>query len=211
MVVKALPDHDSLLTIIAGTELMALLPKKYANRVYRVGESTVASIFAVEGSRITLSQRSSQYFRKLVELLLSPLLLEGRVEVKRAATIIGARFAKVAVKGSNSGNTSEKWSPKNLMDEDPLKICIPYLRDLKRYTDDTVTLVKFSPDLREYVINSLSPAPRERVKKVIHFQTLREVLVRVEPPYLGLFLGKGGMNVAVASKLVGVSIKIDAF
>jgi len=197
MVVKALPDHDSLLTIIAGTELMALLPKKYANRVYRVGESAVASIFAVEGSRITLSQRSSQYFRKLVELLLSPLLLEGRVEVKRAATALNARFAKVSLRSLNG--------------EDPLPISIPYLKDLRRYTDDTVTLVKYSPDLREYVINSLSPAPRERVKKVIHFQTLREVLVRVEPPYLGLFLGKGGMNVAVASKLVGVSIKIDAF
>jgi transcription antitermination factor NusA-like protein len=196
MVVKALPDRDSLLTLIAGTELMALLPKRYANRAYRVGESTIASIFAMEGERITLSQRSSQYFRKLVELLLSPLLQEGKVEVKRAATVLNARFAKVSLRG--------------LGGEDPISVSIPYLKDLRRYTDDTITLVKFSPDLREYVVNSLSPAPRERVKKVIHFQTLRQVLVKVEPPYLGLFLGKGGMNAAVSSKLVGVSIKIDA-
>ena len=60
------------------------------------------------------------------------------------------------------------------------------------------------------MVNSLSPAPREEVKKVILFQTLGEVLVRVEPPYLGLFLGKGGLNVALSSKLVGVKIKIDA-
>jgi len=197
MVVKALPDRDSFLTLIAGTELMALLPKRYANKAYRVGESTIASIFAIEGERITLSQRSSQYFRKLVELLLSPLLQEGRIEVKRAATVLNARFAKVSLR--------------SLDGEDPLSVSIPYLKDLRRYTDDTITLVKFSPDLRDYVVNSLSPAPRERVKKVIHFQTLREVLVRVEPPYLGLFLGKGGMNAAVSSKLVGVSIRIDAF
>lgn len=197
MVVKALPDRDSFLTLIAGTELMALLPKRYANKAYRVGESTIASIFAIEGERITLSQRSSQYFRKLVELLLSPLLQEGRIEVKRAATVLNARFAKVSLRSLDGG--------------DPLSVSIPYLKDLRRYTDDTITLVKFSPDLREYVVNSLSPAPRERVKKVIHFQTLREVLVRVEPPYLGLFLGKGGMNAAVSSKLVGVSIRIDAF
>ena len=197
MVVKALPDRDSFLTLIAGTELMALLPKRYANKAYRVGESTIASIFAIEGERITLSQRSSQYFRKLVELLLSPLLQEGRIEVKRAATVLNARFAKVSLRSLDGG--------------DPLSVSIPYLKDLRRYTDDTITLVKFSPDLRDYVVNSLSPAPRERVKKVIHFQTLREVLVRVEPPYLGLFLGKGGMNAAVSSKLVGVSIRIDAF
>jgi len=195
MVVKALPDRDSLLTLIAGTELMAFLPKRYANRTYRVGENTIASIFAIEGEKITLSQRSSQYFRKLVELLLSPLLQEGRIEVKRAATALNARFAKVSLR--------------SLDDEDPLLVSIPYLKDLRRYTDDTITLVKFSSDLREYVVNSLSPAPRERVKKVIHFQTLREVLVKVEPPYLGLFLGNGGMNVAVSSKLVGISIKID--
>ena len=196
MVVKALPDRDSLLTLIAGTELMAFLPKRYANRTYRVGENTIASIFAIEGEKITLSQRSSQYFRKLVELLLSPLLQEGRIEVKRAATALNARFAKVSLR--------------SLDDEDPLLVSIPYLKDLRRYTDDTITLVKFSSDLREYVVNSLSPAPRERVKKVIHFQTLGQVLVKVEPPYLGLFLGKGGMNAAVSSKLVGVSIKIDA-
>ncbi|MBS3917999.1 MAG: hypothetical protein KG012_03825 [Deltaproteobacteria bacterium] len=196
MVVKALPDHDSLLTIVAGTELMALLPKSYANRTYRVGDNTLASIYSIDGARIILSQRSSQYFRKLTELLLSPLLQDGRIEVKRAATALNARFAKVSIKSLNG--------------EDPLSVSIPYLKYLRRYTDDTITLVKFSHDLREYVVNSLSPAPRERVKKVIHFQTLREVLVRVEPQYLGLFLGKGGMNVAVSSKLVGVSIKIDA-
>ena len=196
VVIKALPDYDSLLTLIVGTELMALLPKRYANRVYKVGESTVASVYAMEGGRIILSQRSSQYFRKLLELVLFPLLQEGRIEVRRAATIAGARFAKVAIKSLRDR-------------EDPIWISIPYMRDLKRYTDDTVTLVEYSADLREYVVNSLSPAPREGVKKVIHFQTLEEVLVRVEPSYLGIFLGKGGLNVALSSKLVGVKIKID--
>lgn len=196
VVVKALPDYDSFLTLIVGTEFMALLPRRYANRFYRVGDNTLASIYSIDGGRITLSQRSSQYFRKLSELLLSPLLQVGRIEVKRAATVSGARFAKVCLRSLNG--------------EDPIPISIPYLKDLRRYTDDTVTLVKYSPDLREYVINSLSPAPRERVKKVIYFQTSGEVRVRVEPPYLGLFLGKGGMNVAVSSKLVGISIKIDA-
>lgn len=194
-IIKALPDYDSMLTFIAGTELMALLPKKFANRTYRVGDSTLASIYSINGARITLSQRSAQYFRKLTELLLAPLLQQRRIEVKRAAVIQGAKFAKVAVKSLNS--------------EDPIKISLPYMRDARKYTDDTITLVRYSSDPREYVVNSLAPAPSEGVRKVILFQELREVLVKVEPRYLGLFLGKGGLNAALSSKLVGLRIKIE--
>lgn len=195
-IVKALPDHESMLTFIVGTELMALLPRRFANRSFRVGESTVASIYNIEGPRITLSQKNPQYFRKLTELLLSPLLRQGRIEVKRAATIPGAKFAKVVIKGLDS--------------EDPIKVSLPLMKDSRRYTDDTITLVRYSSDIREYVVNSLTPAPREGVKKVILFRDLREAMVRVEPRYLGLFLGKGGLNVALSSKLVGLKIKIEA-
>ncbi len=196
VIVKALPDYNSYLTLIVGSELMALLPKRFANRVYRVGDRTLASVYGIlEGGRIVLSQRSSQYFRKLVELLLSELILDGRVEVKRAATVKGARFAKVSVSGR---------------DGDPVGLCIPYLRDLRQYTDDTVTLVRYSPNLQEYVVNSLVPAPIEMVRRVICFETLREALVRVEAAYLGKFLGRGGLNVALASKLVRMKIKVEA-
>lgn len=192
-VVKALPDYRSYLTLIMGTELMAILPKDRANKIYRVGDSTLASIFAIHEGRIFLSQKSAQYFRKLLELLLSPLLQAGKVEVKKAA--VSSNFAKVAIAGLNG--------------DDPVGYALPYLKDLKQYTPDTVTLVKFSENLKEYVVNALVPAPRERVKKVIHFQTLREVLVTVEPSFVGKFLGKGGMNVVTASKLVGTAIKIE--
>lgn len=194
-IIKALPDYDSMLTLIVGTELMALLPKKFANRTYRVGDSALASVYSISGVRITLSQKSPQYFRKLTELLLSPLLQQGRIEVKRAATIRGAKFVKVAVRSLNS--------------ENPVKISLPYIRDAKKYTDDTITLVEYSQDLREYIVNSLSPAPPEGVRKVILFQEIREALVRVEPRYLGLFLGRGGLNAALSSKLTGLRIKIE--
>lgn len=194
-VVKSLPDYNSYLTMIVGTELFALLPKKFANRLYRVGDNTLASIFFMDGVRIVLTQRSAQYFRKLVETLLSPLLQERLVEVRRAATVPGARFAKVAVKSLNG--------------EDPVGQSIPYLIGAKQYTDDTITLVRYSEEIREYVKNALIPAPRESIKKVIYFQTLNEALVFVEPTLVGLFLGKGCANAATASKLVGVRIKID--
>jgi transcription antitermination factor NusA-like protein len=37
---------------------------------------------------------------------------------------------------------------------------------------------------------------------------LREAIVRVESQYYGLFVGKGGVNVAAAAKLLDIQIKI---
>jgi len=195
IVVKAIPDRDSYLTMIPGTEFLPLLPKRYTTRKYKIGDSFIASIYSIDGMRIILSCRSAQFYRKLTEHLLTPLIKEGKIRVKRVATLNNASFVKVSIQGLN--------------EENPIKISIPYLKDLKKYIDETITLVEYSSDLREYVINSLAPAPKEGVKKVILFQELREVLVLVEPHYMGLFLGKGGLNVALASKLIKLKIKID--
>ena len=195
MVVKAIPDYDSYLTMIPKTGFMPLLPKKYATRKYRIGDSLIASVHAINDGRIIITQRSAQFYRKLTEFFLTPLIRQGRIKVRRAATLRNAPFVKVSVEGLNN--------------EDPVRISLPYLRDLKQYIDQTVTLVEYSPDLREYVINSLAPAPRNGVRKVILFKELREALVLVDPGYLGLFLGKGGLNVALASKLLKIKIKIE--
>jgi transcription antitermination factor NusA-like protein len=193
-IVKALPNYESYLTLIAGTELLALLPKKYANRTFRVGDTTLAAIFQMEGNRITLSQKSPQYIRKLMELIFAPLLREGKIQVKRASMVSGSRFAKVAIEGLNG--------------LDPVKQCLPYLKAAKQYTEDTITLVRYSSDIKEYVVNALSPAPSGMVRKVIHFKSSKEADVYVDPTYVGLFLGKGGANAASAAKLTGVAINI---
>jgi transcription antitermination factor NusA-like protein len=193
-IVKALPNYDSYLTLIAGTELLALLPKKYSNRILKIGDTTLAAIFQMEGNRITLSQKSPQYIRKLMELIFAPLLREGKIQVKRAAMVSGCKFAKVAIETLNGS--------------DPVKQCLPYLKAAKQYTDDTITLVRYSGDIKEYIVNALSPAPPEMVRKVIHFRSSKEADVYVDSAYVGLFLGKGGANVASAAKLTGVAINI---
>jgi len=193
-IVKALPNYDSYLTLIAGTELLALLPKKYSNRIFKIGDATLAAIFQMEGNRITLSQKSPQYIRKLMELIFAPLLREGKIQVKRSAMVSGCKFAKVAIETLNGS--------------DPVKQCLPYLKAAKQYTDDTITLVKYSGDIKEYIVNALLPAPPEMVRKVIHFRSSKEADVYVDSAYVGLFLGKGGANVASAAKLTGVAINI---
>jgi hypothetical protein len=67
IVVKSLPHYDASLVLIAGTELLALLPKAYAARQVRVGDNIVAVIFSMEPGRITLSQKHHQYYKRLIE------------------------------------------------------------------------------------------------------------------------------------------------
>ncbi len=59
-VIKNMPDHDSYLTVIPQKGILAQLPKKYARKEYRIGDSDWASVFMIKGARITLSQKSSQ-------------------------------------------------------------------------------------------------------------------------------------------------------
>jgi len=183
VIIEDLKDQDSFLTSILGKGMKAILPKKYAIRDYKVGEYSSASIYSIDKGGVLLSQKFALYYRKIVEHLLYPLIQSGRIKVKRVATITGAKFVKVSVEG--------------IAGEDPVKISIPYIKRYNKCGDYTITLVKYTSDLKQYVINSLAPAPKEGVKEVIYLKPLRKVLVIVDPKYLGLFLGKGGLNVVL--------------
>lgn len=194
VVVKSMPDYDSHLILISGTELLAFLPKKYANRPYKVGQNLVACVFMLENHKIILSQRSHHYYIRIAERIFSVLIEEEKINIKRAVSVTGAGFAKMAVEGLNG--------------IDPVKECLLYLPAIQAYTNDTITLVRYSKDMKEYIKNALAPAPADRIRKVIFSSTLREAIVGVDPAYYGLFIGKGGSNVATAAKLLDITILI---
>ncbi len=193
-VVKFLQDMDSYLVVVEGTESLAYLPKRYAGRQYREGDTMAAAVFLFENGRILLSQRSPQYFRRITEEILTPLIREGRIRVRKAASVMNGQFAKVAIEGING--------------TDPLHVSLPYLDRAKTYTDDTITIVRYSEDIKEYIVNALVPAPADKVLQVLYSHALREAIVRVENQYCGFFVGKGGANVATAAKLLNVKIVI---
>ncbi len=195
-IVKDLPGSDVYLTRVAGTQVFAYLPKRYANRSYRRGEETAAAVFMMGDGKIFLSQRSPQYFRRIAEEVLTPVIREGKVRVRKAACVVNGAFAKVSIEG--------------LGGIDPLCASLPYLDRVKTYTTDTITVVRYSPNMKEYIINSLVPAPADRVVQVLYSQNLREAIVRVDPRYCGFFVGKGGANVATAAKLLNVRIVIKS-
>lgn len=128
-------------------------------------------------------------------MVFAPLIRNHEIVVKRAACMSSQNFMKVAVEGLNG--------------DDPVKKCLPYMKGFRPYTNDTITLVRYSRDIKEYIVNALVPAPAEAVRKVIYLQSSREAEVLVDPQYLGIFLGKGGANVAMAAKLTGTVIRVS--
>jgi len=194
VVVKSMPHHEAHLILIAGTELLAFLPKKYAARPYKVGENLLAVVFMLENNRIILSQRSHHYYLRIAERVFGPLIEEDRITIKRAASVAGSGFVKIALEGGNG--------------IDPVTACLPYLPAMKPYTDETITLIRYARDIHKYIRNSLHPAPLDKIRKVIYSSTLEEAIVGVDPDSYGLFVGKDGANVATAAKLLGITILI---
>jgi len=192
-IVKALPGHESYLTQIAGAGMLALFPRKFAGREYKVGDSTLAAVYWISGSRVLLSQKSPHFIRRIVELVLTDLISGQKVIIKKAAMLTGARFAKVAIESQNGF--------------DALKECLPCPKETKAYTDDTIILVRYSPNPKEYVANALAPAPAANIKAVRYYRDKKAEVI-VEKDRVGSFLGKGGMNAATAAKLTGIQITI---
>jgi transcription antitermination factor NusA-like protein len=193
MIAKALPDHDAYLTIVAGTEILAILPRKYAQKEYRVGDSAFAAVFSMDNRAIVLSQRSHHYFKRILEGVLAPVFRKGVLKIKRIAVVENCRFTKVALESTSGA--------------DPVTECLPYLKGCREFTDYTIMLIPYSPDIREYIRNALAPAPARLVRRVIYFEESGEADVFVEGSP-GLFFGKGGVNVAAAAKLTRVRINI---
>ena len=191
-VIKALPDYDAYLVIIAGSQVLAVLPKKYAFMPYRVGDAAFAAVFMIQQPRVVLTQKNHQFFKKILEGIISPLLVEGRIKIKRVAVVSEARFVKAVVQ--------------SICDEDPVALCLPLLKEMKNYTNYTVTLIRHADKPETMVANALAPAPADKILRVIHWNDNADVYVAGE--YIGYFLGKHGSNVACASKLLGIPIKV---
>ena len=195
-IIRELPGKEIYLAHIEGSDYPGYLPKRSAYKKYAEKEQFTAAVFMIEEGKVFLSQRSPQFFRHVTEAALTPAIREGKIRVRRAASIANSAFAKVSVEG--------------LQGVDPLMVSLQYLEKVKNYTGDTITIVRYSQDIKEYIVNSLVPAPVEKVVQVLYSQSLREAIVRVDPQYCGFFVGKKGSNVATAAKLLNLKIVIKS-
>ncbi|MEN6317931.1 MAG: hypothetical protein ABFD82_04145 [Syntrophaceae bacterium] len=175
----------------------AILPAGNVSRENRLGEYTWAVIISeTEDGYILLSQTAAQYFLRLTECFLGAKQMDN-IKVVRVAVVAGNAYVKIAVRSLNG--------------VDPVKVCIETVTEhIKKYTDFKMIFIRYDEDVHQYIKNSLYPCPESAVREVIYKKSdaKEQATVRVEKKYIPLCMGKGGRNVAAASKLLKLSLHI---
>jgi transcription antitermination factor NusA-like protein len=175
----------------------AVLPAGNVSRQNLIGEYTWAVVISeTEDGDVLISQTPAQYFLRLTECFLGA-EQAADIEVIRVAVVAGNAFVKIAVRSLNG--------------HDPVKVCIETVTEqIKKYTDFKMIFIRYDEDVHQYIKNSLYPCPEHAVREVIYTKSdaKEQATVRVEEKYIPLCMGKGGTNVAAASKLVKLKLNI---
>jgi N utilization substance protein A len=182
------------------TEVTLPVREKLPNEEIRRGDLVKAVIAQVlkgyQGPQIIVSRSSPRFLARLLETEI-PEIANGMIEIKDIVRQPGDR-AKVAV-------TSHE------RDVDAVGACIGVkgnriLAISKELQGEKVDIIEWSPDLVAYAKASLSPARVERLQVVS--RTEKAMLAIVPQDQLSLAIGKKGINVKLASRLIGWKISI---
>jgi N utilization substance protein A len=185
---------------VNGTEVALPLREKLPNDQVRRGDLVKAVIALVlkgyQGPQIVVSRSSSRFLARLLETEI-PEIGSGTIEIKDVVRQPGER-AKVAVVSHER-------------DIDPVGACIGVkgnriLAISKELGGEKVDIIPWSPDLVTFAKASLSPAKVDRLQVVS--RTEKALVALVPQDQLSLAIGKKGINVKLASRLVGWKISI---
>ncbi len=181
----------------------ALLPsrERVPTEEYQIGDRIRAYVVSVQnnqtGPAIMLSRSHPDFVRRLFELEVSE-ISDGIVEIKGIAREPGYR-TKIAVVSHDAK-------------VDPVGACVGMrgmrVKNIVReLSGEKIDIIRWSEDVKTYVINALSPA---RLAKVDIHDTDEERVIHViaDPDQLSLAIGKRGQNVRLSAKLIGWKIDI---
>jgi N utilization substance protein A len=181
----------------------ALLPnrERVPTEEYQIGERVRCFVKAVEngphGPEIILSRADPQFVIKLFQLEVSE-IADGTIEIKGIAREPGFR-TKLAVY-----TRDEKV--------DPVGACVGLRGQrvkniVKELNNEKVDIIKWSPNVKEFVANALSPA---KLKTFEVDEQRRRVKIWVAEDQLSLAIGKRGQNARLTSRLTGWQVDIEA-
>ncbi len=166
---------------------------------YRKGDVVRAVVQRVEiingTPKIILSRTSPQFLERLFENEV-PEIFDGLITIKKIVREPGER-AKVAV---------ESYDDRI----DPVGACVgmkgsrihTIVRELE---NENIDVINYTDNMELYIQRALSPAKIGSIK--INEETGR-VSVFLKPDQVSLAIGKGGQNIKLASKLVGLEIDV---
>lgn len=178
-----------------------ILPKEnqIPSDFFRKGDTLRAIVEEVKlkGSKpqIILSRTSPKFLEKLFEQEI-PEILDGLITVKNVVRIPGDK-AKVAV---------ESYDDRI----DPVGACVgmkgsrihSIVRELR---NENIDVINYTNNMSLLITRALNPA---KISKIEINEDENKALVHVAPEEVSKAIGKGGYNVRLASKLVGMEIDI---
>ncbi|MGB5977775.1 MAG: transcription termination factor NusA [Cyclobacteriaceae bacterium] len=191
--------REVLLIDAEGNELILPKNEQIGKDRFRKGDNARAIVHRVEmvngNPRIILSRTSPVFLERLFESEV-PEVYDGLINIKRVVREPGER-AKVAV---------ESYDDRI----DPVGACVgmkgsrihSIVRELQ---NENIDVINFTENLELYIQRALSPAKISSIK--IDEDTNR-VSVFLKPDQVSLAIGKGGQNIKLASKLVGIEIDV---
>ncbi len=178
-----------------------LLPKdqQIPTDVYRKGETIRAVVHTVDNKnnnpKIIVSRTSEMFLRRLFELEV-PEIHDGLISIKAVARVPGER-AKIAV---------ESYDDRI----DPVGACVGVkgsrihgiVRELR---NENIDVISYTSNPQLFIQRALSPA---KISSIRLDDENKHAEVFLRPEEVSLAIGKGGLNIKLASDLVGYNIDV---
>ena len=178
-----------------------LLPKdqQIPSDQYRKGETIRVIVDHVDNKnnnpKIIVSRTSDDFLRRLFELEV-PEIHDGLITIKAVARIPGER-AKIAV---------ESYDDRI----DPVGACVGVkgsrihgiVRELR---NENIDVISYTPNPQLFIQRALSPA---RISSIRLDEEKKRAEVFLRPEEVSLAIGKGGLNIKLATMLVGYTIDV---
>jgi N utilization substance protein A len=182
-----------------GNELILPKSEQIPSDYFRKGDTIRAVVIKVEMKNnnplIVLSRTSPVFLERLFELEV-PEIFDGLITIKKIVRVPGER-AKVAV---------ESYDERI----DPVGACVGMkgsrihgiVRELK---NENIDVINFTNNVQLFIQRALSPA---KISSIKLNDGTKQAEVYLQPNEVSLAIGKGGLNIRLASQLTGYEIDV---
>ena len=182
-----------------GNELLLPKTEQIPSDFYRKGETVRAVVARVDNKnnnpKIILSRTSPVFLERLLEMEV-PEVNDGLITIKKIARIPGER-AKIAV---------ESYDDRI----DPVGACVGVkgsrihgiVRELR---NENIDVINYTSNIQLIIQRALSPA---KVASIVMHEEDKKAEVYLRPEEVSLAIGKGGMNIKLASMLTEYTIDV---